>query len=180
MLSDMILSEKPFIDNIGDRVITGYRVEVKYKDTSDIKDLYEYLAGCIDAGLEDVTNSGEKITFVLKCRSNSNALNKLSIKRYNGRIAVTLDTTEVLEKLVPRLRNRYVVHKIEAVARKDYDRYHSIVKEESQADEVLGQLAVEEILFSSRRDEYEKILSIKPEEARFQQRLLRELVGCGR
>ncbi len=178
-LPGTILSEEPFIDNVDGTIIAGYRVKIQYRDPGGIRDLYDYLAGCLDAGLEAIEkDEEERIIFVLRCW-NPHALRQLSVET-NSYTIIRLDASEVLEKILPRLRNKYVAHKIEAVVRGDREKYHDIVREEVQADEVLRQLAVEEILFSNHRDEYEKILSIRPEEAKFQQRLLKELVGCGR
>ncbi len=116
--------------------------------------------------------------FILKCRD-SRFLKQFNAKT-NNYITILLNAEEVLKNILPKLRNKYVIRKIEAIIKGDREEYHNVIREESLADEVLRQLAVEEILFLNHRDEYEKILSIRPEEAKFQQRLLRELVGCGR
>lgn len=177
-LSNIILSEEPFIDNINDMIITGYRVKIQYKGLDEIKDLYDYLVGCLDAGLEKIMKvEGGRIEFIIKCR-NSYALKEFN--KINEHVTIRLDEKEVMKKILPRLKNKYVKRKIEAIIKEDKEKYYEVFREESQADEVLRQLAIEEILFSTNRDEYEKMLSIKPEEAKFHQKLLRELVGCGR
>ena len=183
LLPNMSLSksEEPFIDNIDGKVVAGYRIRIRHDKVSDnVKDVYDYLAGCIDAKLESVKkDENGKIVLLLGCR-NPRIRERFNVEADEHGIVIKFDVGEASEKILPRLRNKYMVYRIEAVLRGDYRRYYDVIREEAQADEVLRQLAIEEILFSSRREEYERILSIRPEEARFRQRLLKELVGCGR
>ncbi len=179
LLRDFIVSEEPFIENNGEEIVVGYKVRLRYNNIEELKDPYDYLAGCLDAGLVDVRRRNDKLVLELKCRNANTVLKLFRVVENNGKITLQLDTKEI-EKVLPRLHNSYVALKIRALYNNDLEDYHRIVREEFQADEVLGQLAVEEILYSSRSEEYKKILSIKPEEARFQQKLIRELIGCGR
>ncbi len=178
-LRDLIVSEEPFIENNGEEIVVGYKVRLRYSSIEELEDPYDYLAGCIDAGLVDARRKDDKLVLELKCRNTSTALKRFRVIEDNGKIALQLNREEI-EEVLPRLHNDYVALKIRALADNDLEDYHRIVREEFQADEVLGQLAVEEILYSNRSEEYRRILSIKPEEARFQQKLIRELIGCGR
>ena len=178
-LRDLIVSEEPFIENNGEEIVVGYKVRLRYNNTGRLEDPYDYLAGCLDAGLVDARREDDKLVLELKCRNTNTVLKLFKVVEDNGKITLKLDREEI-EKILPRLHNGYVVLKIRALANNDLEDYHRIVREEFQANEVLGQLAVEEILYSNRSEEYRRILSIKPEEAKFQQKLIRELIGCGR
>ncbi len=178
-LRDLIVSEEPFIENNGEEIVVGYKVKLRYGSTGKLKNPYDYLAGCIDAGLVDARRENDKLVLELKCRNTNTVLKLFKVVEDNGKITLKLDREEI-EKILPRLHNSYVALKIRALANNDLEDYHRIIREEFQADEVLGQLAVEEILYSNRSEEYRRILSIKPEEAKFQQKLIRELIGCGR
>ncbi len=178
-LRDLIVSEEPFIENNGKEIVVGYKVRLRYSNIEELKDPYDYLAGCIDAGLVDARRKDDKLVLELKCKNTNTVLKRFRVIEDNGKIALQLNREEI-EKILPRLHNGYVAIKIRALADNDLEDYHRIVREEFQADEVLGQLAVEEILYSNRSEEYRRILSIKPEEAKFQQKLIRELIGCGR
>ena len=178
-LRDLIVSEKPFIENNGEEIIVGYKVKLKYSSTGKVEDPYDYLAGCLDAGLIDAKRKNNELIFELKCKNTDTVLKLFRTVKDNEKIILQLNIGEI-EKVLPRLHNSYVALKIRALINNNLDDYYRIVREEFQADEVLGQLAVEEILYSNRSEEYRRILSIKPEEAKFQQKLIRELVGCGR
>ena len=178
-LRDLIVSEEPFIENNGEEIVVGYKVKLKYSSTGKVENPYDYLAGCLDAGLIDAKRKNNELIFELKCKNTNTVLKLFRTVKDREKIILQLNIGEI-EKVLPRLHNSYVALKIRALINNNLDDYYRIVREEFQADEVLGQLAVEEILYSNRSEEYRRILSIKPEEAKFQQKLIRELVGCGR